>query len=162
MKKTLMEVLQQYNMDLKKEGALFRIFCPFHDDTGKPNLTVYPDTDSWYCFACNVGGDASKFVSLIEGISYSQAEARVKGEAVEVSELKDRLNTDTEQIQTFNNEINLLVSEYCRKYLKQNPMHADSVMDYLKEFDKELMVNIQYPRMKEILENLKQKFKIPV
>jgi len=36
--------------------------CPFHEDRS-PSLVVYPGSQSWFCFACDVGGDVFAFVN---------------------------------------------------------------------------------------------------
>jgi DNA primase len=51
--------------------------CPFHPDGGRPNLYVYPETDSWWCYRCDVGGDALDFLALLEGLDFLGAAARL-------------------------------------------------------------------------------------
>ncbi|MCW7072259.1 MAG: phage/plasmid primase, P4 family [Methanophagales archaeon] len=46
--------------------------CPFHDDT-KPSFKVYPETQSFYCFGCEAGGDVIKFVQLKEDCDFHAA-----------------------------------------------------------------------------------------
>jgi len=55
--------------------------CPFHTDAGRPNLHVYPATESFYCFRCGVGGDAITFVERIESVGFREAVARLLGGA---------------------------------------------------------------------------------
>jgi hypothetical protein len=38
-----------------------QILCPFHNDHN-PSLTIFPETNSFYCFACQVGGNAVNFL----------------------------------------------------------------------------------------------------
>jgi DNA primase len=33
------------------------IHCPFHNDRGRPNMSVSPDSGLWHCFRCGRGGD---------------------------------------------------------------------------------------------------------
>lgn len=50
--------------------------CPFHrEDT--PSFTVTPHKRIFYCFGCQVGGDAFTFLTRHEGISFSDAVRRV-------------------------------------------------------------------------------------
>ena len=46
--------------------------CPFHADKN-PSLSVSPKKKLWYCHACNIGGDAIKFIMLAEKIDFPQA-----------------------------------------------------------------------------------------
>ncbi len=58
---------------LKPAGRNFVGLCPLHNDLNKPNLTVYPETESYFCFACGKGGDVFKFVMDIEGVPFKEA-----------------------------------------------------------------------------------------
>lgn len=62
-----------YPGDLQKCGATLRGFCPFHNDTRKPNLFVYVKTNSWYCFACGQGGDSISFYMKYRNVGFKQA-----------------------------------------------------------------------------------------
>lgn len=62
----IIEIAQQY-LDLKQIGDKYQSICPFHKDHD-PSLVLYPQTNSFYCFGCGVGGNANKFKKLI---SYS-------------------------------------------------------------------------------------------
>lgn len=46
--------------------------CPFHNEK-TASFTVSPDKGFFYCFGCGAGGNAFKFLSLIENISYFEA-----------------------------------------------------------------------------------------
>src|SRR5262249_35586532 len=46
---------------------------------GRPNLHVWADTASWFCFRCCVGGDVLRFVELAEGLSFREAVQRLTG-----------------------------------------------------------------------------------
>ena len=57
---------------LKRGGKLYYGRCPFHDDKNQ-SLSVSPDKGLFYCFGCGAGGNAIKFISLAEGITYFDA-----------------------------------------------------------------------------------------
>ena len=46
--------------------------CPFHNEK-TPSFTVYPATQSFYCFGCGAGGDAITFLKKIENLDYLDA-----------------------------------------------------------------------------------------
>jgi len=162
MKKTIEQIVEEHGLDIHKEGTVLRAFCPFHNDTGKPNFTVYPETDSWFCFACNEGGDVVSFISKIDQISRAEAQKRYEGAFVELEELQQKI--DGVQIEndpvTFNTELNVVVSHHCKKYLQTHPEQAKDVLIYLKQFDNKLFVNISYDEMQKVLQEVKQKFPI--
>ncbi len=72
------DVVGRY-IPLRRSGRTYVGRCPFHHDTGRPNLTVFPGTNSWYCFRCNEGGDAITFVERCEGVSFLDAVVRITG-----------------------------------------------------------------------------------
>ncbi len=67
----IVDVISGY-INLERSGNNYRARCPFHDDR-TPSLFVSPSKQIWKCFGCGVGGDAIKFVSLYENISYMEA-----------------------------------------------------------------------------------------
>ena len=73
-------IVARYGIELRPSGRTLVGRCPFHADGGRPNLYVYPTTQSWYCFRCSVGGDAIGFVRRIEGVGFLEAVARITGE----------------------------------------------------------------------------------
>ncbi len=67
------DVIAGYGIELRPTGGALVGRCPFHNDGGRPNLHVYPATQSWYCFRCNVGGDAIEFVKRREQVGFVEA-----------------------------------------------------------------------------------------
>ena len=65
------EVIGQY-VQLRHRGRTYTGLCPFHNEK-TPSFTVYPDTQSFYCFGCGAGGDAITFVKKIENLDYLDA-----------------------------------------------------------------------------------------
>ena len=74
------EIIERYGIELDPSGRALIGRCPFHDDGGRPNLYVYPSTESWYCYRCSVGGDVISFVERIEGVGFCEAVVRLTGE----------------------------------------------------------------------------------
>ncbi len=66
-------IVAGYGIALRPVGQTLVGRCPFHKDRGRPNLVVYPATQSWYCYRCGVGGDIIQFVERIEGLSFQDA-----------------------------------------------------------------------------------------
>lgn len=57
---------------LKRKGKILTGLCPFHNEK-TPSFTVYPETQSYYCFGCGNGGDAVTFIKNIENLDYVEA-----------------------------------------------------------------------------------------
>ena len=64
-------LISQY-VNLSRRGRLSKGLCPFHNEK-TPSFTVYPDSQSFYCFGCGAGGDAITFMRRIENLDYVEA-----------------------------------------------------------------------------------------
>lgn len=58
---------ERYGFRFERVGDKLRALCHFHNDTGTPNLFVYPD-DSFFCFACRRGGGKAAFIAYAEHV----------------------------------------------------------------------------------------------
>ncbi|MES2788830.1 MAG: CHC2 zinc finger domain-containing protein, partial [Planctomycetota bacterium] len=67
-------------------GQEFLGLCPFHADH-TPSMRVYPERQSFRCWACQTGGDCFEFVMKRENISFR--------EALEMLALRARLDLPT-------------------------------------------------------------------
>lgn len=57
---------------LKRRGRNLVGLCPFHNEK-TPSFTVYPESQSYYCFGCGAGGDVITFLRQIENLDYLEA-----------------------------------------------------------------------------------------
>lgn len=71
LKTDIEDVISTY-VTLKRRGATLVGLCPFHNEK-TPSFTVYPATQSFYCFGCGAGGDAITFLKKIENLVYLDA-----------------------------------------------------------------------------------------
>ena len=71
LKTDIYDVISTY-VTLKKRGRTYVGLCPFHNEK-TPSFTVYPDTQSFYCFGCGAGGEAIAFMKRIENLDYIDA-----------------------------------------------------------------------------------------
>lgn len=65
------DIMRQY-VTLKRSGHIYKCLCPFHSER-TPSCTVYPDSESFYCFGCGAGGDVITFIMKIENLDYIEA-----------------------------------------------------------------------------------------
>lgn len=70
--KTDIEDIISTYVTLKRRGSTLVGLCPFHNEK-TPSFTVYPETQSFYCFGCSAGGDAVGFLRKIENLDYMDA-----------------------------------------------------------------------------------------
>ena len=73
--------VERCGIDLRPSGHTLLGRCPFHADRDHPNFTVYPAADaaedSFFCFACGASGDVVTFVRRMEGLTFTDAAARL-------------------------------------------------------------------------------------
>ena len=60
------------HITLRRRGKTLVGLCPFHNEK-TPSFTVYPDTNSFYCFGCGAGGDVISFIRRIDNLDYVEA-----------------------------------------------------------------------------------------
>jgi len=103
----LAKVLWYYNLIPSTTSLSQKIVCPFHEDIN-PSMIVNLEDGSWFCFGCNLAGDAIKFVKLIE--------AKING-------LND--------LQAYKKYLKILKSDKCsnikmnRSLVKQKPLQRE-------------------------------------
>ncbi|GEM_PF-2076006 len=69
----IVDVISGY-ITVRKTGRRFAAVCPFHNDKS-PSLIIYPESQSWHCFGCNLGGDVIEFIKRIENVDFTGAVA---------------------------------------------------------------------------------------
>ena len=71
---TLEIVQQETGRVPKKQGHIWRTFCPFHNDKEHPNLAIYED-GHWFCYNCHAkGSNAVAFYAKYRQITYQEAQ----------------------------------------------------------------------------------------
>ena len=67
----VVDVIGMY-VNLKRAGSNYNGLCPFHSEK-TPSFTVFPGTQSFYCFGCGAGGDVITFLMKSENLDYVAA-----------------------------------------------------------------------------------------
>ena len=67
----IVSVIESY-VHLKHSSRNRVGLCPFHSEKS-PSFTVFPDSQSYYCFGCGAGGDVITFIKQIENLEYIEA-----------------------------------------------------------------------------------------
>ncbi len=70
--KTDVEAVISSYVVLRRRGRILTGLCPFHNEK-TPSFTVYPETQSYYCFGCGSGGDVITFIKNINNLDYVEA-----------------------------------------------------------------------------------------
>ena len=67
----IVDVISSY-VNLKRAGSNYNGLCPYHNEK-TPSFTVFPATQSFYCFGCGAGGDSISFIMKAENLEYIPA-----------------------------------------------------------------------------------------
>lgn len=108
------------NQKLSAQGKSFRGVCPFCHSKNA-TFTVFPETQSFYCFACKTGGDLITYLMKINDISYPKAVEKIAQKVGISTEVKV---TDPEK------EIMKHAAEFYHFQLRNNPK-AQKAIDVL-------------------------------
>ena len=65
---------------LDRKGRVFWGLCPFHKEKS-PSFKVENERRTYHCFGCGAGGDAFKWLTETEGLSFPEAVQKLAGEA---------------------------------------------------------------------------------
>lgn len=82
-------------VNIRRAGRISKGLCPFHNEK-TPSFTVYPDTQSYYCFGCGSGGDVITFIKNVENLDYIDA----------VRFLADRVGMDMPEENSYDSTMN--------------------------------------------------------
>ena len=125
------QVVSSY-VNLKRAGSNFNANCPFHSEK-TPSFTVFPSTQSFYCFGCGAGGDAITFVMRMENLDYVSA-VRMLAErsGIKLPEEQANPNGKKEIGRQRVLEMNKAALEFFKSSLR-DPRVGKEAMDYLVE-----------------------------
>lgn len=117
----LVEIVEESGVRLRQVGRAFQGFCPFHDNTRTPAFTVYPDTQSFYCFGCQASGTVFDFVMHQQGIDFRTAlEHLARRARVDLSAESNALHREQNRQRERFQEITTLAARYFHYLLMQH------------------------------------------
>ena len=67
----IVQVVSDY-VPLKRAGRRLKGLCPFHQEK-TPSFSVDPESQLFYCFGCQTGGDIFKFVQVYDKLNFGEA-----------------------------------------------------------------------------------------
>ncbi len=131
----IVELVGNY-VSLKQQGSRYVGLCPFHNEK-TPSFSVDPNVGAYYCFGCQRGGGAFKFLMEIEGLTFPEA-VRQLGEQVGVTvdaadrSPEDRRATALQELydrvtSTFVHFLSQPEGALARKTLEERAVNNDSV-----------------------------------
>ena len=68
----LVDLISEHGITLKRAGTNYKGLCPFHAEK-TPSFNVNPLRGFFHCFGCSTSGDAIKFLTQYDRLSFSEA-----------------------------------------------------------------------------------------
>lgn len=108
-------VISQYT-DINSQN---KANCNIHGES-EPSLQVYPETNSWFCFGCNQGGDLIKYIELSEGMDFIEAVKKIAD--------NERIDIEYNSIETFSiSDLMRLISDL--KDVENEQVFDESILE---------------------------------
>ena len=115
---------------LRRAGSNYTGPCPFHSER-TPSFTVFPDSQSFFCFGCEAGGDAFTFIMRSENLDYPNAiEFLAKRTGVDIPRSAEEERKGLSRKRVY--EMNLIAARFFRECLF-DPVLGREGMAYLQE-----------------------------
>ena len=124
----ILEAVQLCKMSPQKIGNMYRTFCPFHQDKNTPNFIIYPDTNSYWCYACSDGGGIIKF---LRKMGY-------KGNLTKMM-LENFTGLPDIKKSNYRNILNRKVAEFSYDFFTRYPDYPQYLLKVLEKFDDKLL-----------------------
>lgn len=124
-------VIEAHGVKLQQRGERYVGCCPFHDETN-PSFIVYPNTKSFFCFGCRVGGDVVDFVRRKEQVGFQRA-LELLGEAPATAPKGVRRATDDtrSEAQRWTVDDRIILTSACDLY-HEALLQSDRALRYLE------------------------------
>lgn len=135
---TIEEVIKQLGINgLTNQGGILQGPCPTgHASKGNKCFVVYPNTNSFHCFNCLIGGDIFKLVEKVRGVDFIEA----------LRWITETFRQDLlPELSKYKGEVNPAVKEYAQKA---------SIYELVYQYGKDLLYK---PEGKEALDYLTQR-----
>lgn len=117
---SLLDVARE-RIQLTKRGGNYVCCCPFHNEK-TPSFTIYPQSNSFYCYGCGEGGDVITFIRKLDGLTYPEAVQQLAERAgVEISTADISASQAEKELQNRIRECNREAARFFFQTLKKSP-----------------------------------------
>lgn len=118
-------------VSLSNKGSRWWGLCPFHTEK-TPSFSVSPDSNLYYCFGCQKGGNVFRFLMEIEGLSFPEAlNLLAKKVGIELPSISSGSKSDSNVLSALE-ELHEKVADIFR-WLLRNSLEARHARDYLSK-----------------------------
>ncbi|MCL5959763.1 MAG: DNA primase, partial [Chloroflexi bacterium] len=115
---------------LRKTGRNFVGFCPFHSNTKTPAFTVFPATQSYYCFGCGQSGDAFTFLMKLDNLEFKDVLSQLAEKVGVTLTSRPESKVAEESRQTRLREINQAAAQFFHNLLLKSD-EARATREYM-------------------------------
>ncbi len=153
----LAKVLWYYNLIPDLHTLTQKIVCPFHGDVN-PSLLLNFEDGSWFCFGCNLSGDAERFVKLMEKKynDLNDLEAYKKYLKILKSDKCSNIHINPGEVKRFRKPVRQLYNEAYDYY------HGLKTVDWLADDSEEVTHALGYMENRGFDANMLNKVKAKV
>lgn len=92
-KPSILSVLDDYGLEYKQVGNNYFTFCLWHADGKTPNMCIYPESDTFYCFTCKKYGSVENIIAKLENKTYYEVVKMLYGDNYEFRKLGEGIKT---------------------------------------------------------------------
>lgn len=124
---SIVDLISGY-VHLKKKGKDYAALCPFHQEK-TPSFLVSESKRIFKCFGCGAGGDAFKFIMLIENLSFPEA---VEHLAERYGIRLPRQSSQSEERNQARQRL-LKMMEFARQFFSRRLEETRTALDYLRD-----------------------------
>ncbi|QCI18623.1 DNA primase [Buchnera aphidicola] len=113
---------------LKKNGKNYQTNCPFHDDK-TPSFTVSYEKQFYYCFGCNIHGNAIDFLINYENLTFVESIEELS--LIHGLSIPFKKNTISEKNNYFKKQKLYFLTDQMSKLYQKNIISTNSALEYL-------------------------------
>jgi len=159
--RSMLEILEERGIKYEQVGERYRCLCPFHDDRKTPNLFIFADTNSFFCFSCEKSGTPVDFILNYDQCTLREAlkRARVKDVGVRVKLKKRKAEDNRLEKKDFTEQVNLRISKLFRGGFKK--LGSEKTFKLMQVLDRRIEeVNISYEEARKMTKAFKKKLEV--
>lgn len=144
----IIQVAQDYGLDLKYVGNSIFTYCLWHPDGGTPNLCLYENTNSYYCFTCKVSGTVENLIAKLEHKPYFEVVKMLYGNNYEFR----KLGEEVKKVEPDTSFMRETLAEELRKAIQTKKVNIDDVPELVNRVADS---KIDMHSFKDILEEIR-------
>lgn len=144
--RSILDILKDHNIPYTDRGNTCIAFCVKHDDRNTPNMVIYPETNTFFCFTCHFGSRPEHLVAHLDKCSREEAISAVYGEDY----LKLMLRAEKRKTKENLFPLKLILSRAIHDRLK-----LGEVKDFSSKLDSIMKAEVSSKKILELVEQIK-------